>query len=375
MGKKDLTKMREKLMMGSTDNAMDNLSDLRNASANKVKKTKVDVKSENAKRFRELFDKGEVPEGMSSSDRTILEKDAELEVMRKKKSEQRDYFKQLEEGKISNEEYQSKPKLMVGKIRDKKETDEDFNEDVPEMASVSSRFSFFENHEQKQEETERKRSRKTPPRLSKSHIFEDPGENEEDCKIKTKGLTEIDHARRDCKARSVLNKFKKMEQRVLNGEEEEEVRPNPLDPDKPIMTALGFLGKLPGVGDRPRMKKFTPPRNQSGSDNSDSDSDSSYYSGSSYTSSYSSSDSEEEMDETLRAMRDAARAKQLRNKFEKWEASKDAQDQARQILIHDENGKTLETATNLKARFEALQMEESTPPSVRQKKFVPKRFK
>ena len=39
--KKDLTKMREKLMMGSTDNAMDNLSDLRNASANKIKKTKV----------------------------------------------------------------------------------------------------------------------------------------------------------------------------------------------------------------------------------------------------------------------------------------------------------------------------------------------
>ena len=39
--KKDLTKMREKLMMGSTDNAMDNLCDLRNASANKIKKTKV----------------------------------------------------------------------------------------------------------------------------------------------------------------------------------------------------------------------------------------------------------------------------------------------------------------------------------------------
>ena len=39
--KKDLTQMREKLMMGTTDNAMDNLCDLRNASANKIKKTKV----------------------------------------------------------------------------------------------------------------------------------------------------------------------------------------------------------------------------------------------------------------------------------------------------------------------------------------------
>ena len=39
--KRDLTNMREKLMMGTTDAAMDNLVDLRNASANKIKKTKV----------------------------------------------------------------------------------------------------------------------------------------------------------------------------------------------------------------------------------------------------------------------------------------------------------------------------------------------
>merc|ERR1711981_298228 len=186
--KKDLTRMREKMMMGTTDTAMDNLCDLRNASANKVKKTKVDVKSENAKRFRELFDKGEVPEGMSSSDRTILEKDAELEIMRKSKSEQREYFKKLEEGKMNNNEYKE-PKLMVGKIKDKK-VDEDFNEDVPEMASVASRFSFFENHKEKEEEEkQQRRSRKTPPRLSKSHIFEDAGEDEEEGGTKKKGLS------------------------------------------------------------------------------------------------------------------------------------------------------------------------------------------
>ena len=116
-----------------------------------------------------MFDKGEVPEGMSSSDRTIFEKDAELEVMRKGKSEQRDYFKKLEEGKMNNNEFKE-PKLMVGKIKDMK-GEEDLNEDVPEMASVSSRFSFFEHHQEKtEEETQRKRSRKTPPRLSKSHI-------------------------------------------------------------------------------------------------------------------------------------------------------------------------------------------------------------
>ena len=41
----------------------DNLGDLLNASANRVKKTRVDVKSKNAAKFREMFDKGEVPEG------------------------------------------------------------------------------------------------------------------------------------------------------------------------------------------------------------------------------------------------------------------------------------------------------------------------
>ena len=72
---------------------------------------------------------------------------------------------------------------------------------------------------------------------------------------------------------------------------------------------------------------------------------------------------------------DAKRAAALRNKFEKWEQSKDAQDQARQMMIHDENGETLETAGNLKARFEMLQMQDTTPPPIRSKKFVPKRFK
>ena len=77
----------------------------------------------------------------------------------------------------------------------------------------------------------------------------------------------------------------------------------------------------------------------------------------------------------LCAIQEAARAKQLREKFEKWEKTKDAADQTKQIMIHDENGDSLETATNLKARFEALQMQDTTPPPVRQKKFQVKRFK
>ena len=137
----------------------------------------MDVKSENAKRFRELFDKGEVPEGMSSTDKTIMEKEAELEMMRKGKGEQRDYFKKLEEGKIGEGSKRKEPKLLVGKLKEKNGDEggigevEELNEDVPEMASLSSRFAFFEHHKEKEEEEhQRKRSRKTPPRLNKSHI-------------------------------------------------------------------------------------------------------------------------------------------------------------------------------------------------------------
>ena len=53
-----------------------------------------------------------------------------------------------------------------------------------------------------------------------------------------------------------------------------------------------------------------------------------------------------------------ARAQKLRAKFEEWEQSQDAKDQMKQMMIHDENGSSLETASNLKAKFEALKMRE-----------------
>ena len=61
--RQQLKSLREKLMSGTRESVMDQFGDLLNASANRVKKTKVDVKSENAKKFRDMFDKGEVPEG------------------------------------------------------------------------------------------------------------------------------------------------------------------------------------------------------------------------------------------------------------------------------------------------------------------------
>ena len=73
-------------------------------------------------------------------------------------------------------------------------------EDLPELASLSNRFSYFENFNEK-EETRKKKSR---------------GGDEE-------GL-EVDSARRECKAKSLVNKFKEMETRAANGESEGKFR-------------------------------------------------------------------------------------------------------------------------------------------------------
>jgi hypothetical protein len=76
-------------------------------------------------------------------------------------------------------------------------------------------------------------------------------------------------------------------------------------------------------------------------------------------------------------MQNTERAKKLRAKFEEWEQSQDAKDQVmHQMQIQDENGSSLETASNLKAKFEALQVRdqlEGSPEAA--PKFRPKRFK
>ena len=41
-------------------------------SQKKIKKTQVDVRSQNAKKFMNMFNKGEIPEGVSSADRQAV---------------------------------------------------------------------------------------------------------------------------------------------------------------------------------------------------------------------------------------------------------------------------------------------------------------
>jgi len=259
------------------------------------------VRSKNAKKFMDMFNNGEVPEGMNAGDRTTLEKDAELAQMRKNKRGERDFFKKMENGEL-NEEKRKEPKLLIGKLKDNWiENDEEHSRDIKSDVNI-----------------------------------------------------ERMHAAKECKASSVLSKFKEMEKRVANGED--------LDDDAPR--------------NRPQPRRFTPPRKlgeESGSEYSDSE-----YSDSDYSYSDSESDGyvngqDPEENEYLRNVREAARAKQLRAKFEEWEAGL-GEDGGYTNLV-DENGLPLETASKLKNRFENMAITEPTPPKGAPKKYQVKRFK
>merc|ERR1719232_211673 len=290
MRAKELKQLRERLMAGTRESCLDSFDELNHR---KIKKTEVDVRSANAKKFMAMFDKGEVPEDMRASDRITSEKDAELHMMRTKKRGERDFFKKLENGDVK-EETPKEPKLLVGKLK-VSEDDAHGGED-PDTATLSNKFSFFEKGGDV-----RKKSEVDPVSSERSH------------------------AKKECKASSVLNKFKEMEERAANGEDEY-------------------------MRTRPAVKRFPPPRklnsdSESGSEYSDSEYTDSDYSDSEYSSE---NDYDGEDKEYLRAVKDAARAKALRAKFEEWEAS--VGEDGGYINLTDENGCALETASKLKNR-------------------------
>ena len=145
--KKEIKALRERLMAGTRDSVLDSFDELNHR---KIKKTEVDVRSANAKKFMDMFNKGEVPEGMSASDRTTLEKEAELQVMRSKKRGERDFFQKLESGELKDAG-PKEPKLLIGKLKMNGEGEEQNGAEDPECATLSKKFSFFENFKEGEE--------------------------------------------------------------------------------------------------------------------------------------------------------------------------------------------------------------------------------
>jgi len=316
--KKEIKALRERLMAGTRDSVLDSFDELNHR---KIKKTEIDVRGANAKKFMDMFNNGEVPEGMSASDRTTLEKEAELQVMRSKKRGERDFFKKMESGEMKDDG-PKEPKLLIGKLKMNENGEgEENGENDPECATMSKKFSFFENF---------KEGKKSEADVTSDRM----------------------HAAKECKASSVLNKFKDMEKRVANGEDDY-------------------------IRSRKDIKRFTPPRklgDESGSEYSDSEYSDSDYSESEDYSSDSLGEAEGQDDEYLRNVREAARAKQLRAKFEEWEATV-GEDGGYTNLV-DEDGRPLETASKLKNRFEQLSIEKPTPTTLgNPRKHQVKRFK
>merc|ERR1719495_2106205 len=140
--KKELKGLRDRLMAGTRDSILDSFDELNHK---KIKKTQVDVRSQNAKKFMDMFNKGEIPEGISATDRITLEKEAELETMRSRKRGERDFFKKMENGEINKPEH--KPQLLVGRLKEPKDQDGEGGIDA-DTATLSKKFSFFENYEE-----------------------------------------------------------------------------------------------------------------------------------------------------------------------------------------------------------------------------------
>ncbi len=81
--------------------------------------------------------------------RLTLEKEAELELMRSKKRQERDYFKKMETGELQPRDEEKKPKLLIGKIKDVSRPIE-FKElcSLLSVVKVSYFFSIFSRQKQ-----------------------------------------------------------------------------------------------------------------------------------------------------------------------------------------------------------------------------------
>ncbi|XP_074041846.1 uncharacterized protein isoform X10 [Leptinotarsa decemlineata] len=203
-------------------------------------------------------------------------------------------------------------------------------EDIVEVktADIQQRFKFFETY--KEPEKERKTFRITPPRdpsqvktdTPEREIYHDPEVVRAEDTIDDSIIAKKTHT-----TSKMLNKFRQMEEENLTKEQE------PLSP-KP-------------------MKSFTPPPELPRTENESADEQDS--------GSEEESEGQDQMDnqnlpEDLLEARRAARATQLRAKFEKWEQQEIRREESQAVNIGEEGGdeSQIESTRSLRARFESM---------------------
>ncbi|KRT86716.1 hypothetical protein AMK59_1971, partial [Oryctes borbonicus] len=214
-----------------------------------------------------------------------------------------------------------------------------------ETSDIQQRFKFFETY--KQPEQKRKVFRITPPREGQlkaespeREVYRDPEIVRAEEQVEDSIIAQETHT-----ATKVLNKFRQMEENMYR---------EPMN-----------LGPKP-------LKRFTPPpeptKQESNSEGEDSGSEEE-------------SESMEEVDHSkmqdadLLEAQKAARARQLRAKFEKWEA-KEIKREQQQVNIIEEIGDEqaqIESTKALRARFESLKDSQNpvkSAPRVKVNRFV-----
>ncbi|XP_060532640.1 uncharacterized protein LOC132705790 isoform X3 [Cylas formicarius] len=355
--KQEIQSIRNKLFMGKQEKMKEAYQQavMESESSTNLRKNLAEkIEICDTKSIKERFEKGEVANDKTNRERNNEDEEVYESDMSKKS---RSLFLELDASASKPPQISptSPPKLEVKKAREAylaKRSNEDtvksteYVEDIEvKTADIQERFKFFETY--KEPEKQRKQFRMTPPRdpsqvkteTPEREIYRDPEVIRSEEIVDDSVIAKETHT-----ASKMLNKFRQMEENLQR--EPESTGPKPL-------------------------KRFTPPPEPAKPE-----SNSEEESGSEYE-----EEEEEEVDhcrlpEDVIEAQKAARARQLRAKFEKWEANEIKKEQQNMVNVVEEYGEEqsqIESTRVLRARFESIQQsstDKSRAPRVKPGRFV-----
>ncbi|XP_023719688.1 intracellular protein transport protein USO1 isoform X6 [Cryptotermes secundus] len=380
--KQEIQNIRSRLFLGKQGKMKEMYEQAVKDSENMTTKKEVGVRSEKAKSIKEKFERGEVlpdDDAAEEDDRSKKGMEEDMSVFEagiSKKS--RSLFLELDATAVKTQQQQQQQQPLLSPLKSPLTKDDprrrlretvllrqpsedvvrssDFIEDVKvETAEVSNKFKFFETY--KAPEKERKQFRITPPREGQVKVSSPDREIYRDPDIvRSEDKLEDDEVMKTNTAKKMLSIFRQLEE---NASKED-------------------------IPDGPKpLKRFTPPpdyRRDSGSseeetesEEEDEDEEEEEEEGDVNPNIVRSSDKIE--DEFLKQAQNAARAKALRAKFERWEekenrANANAATNASHAvgnlngsleLDQSSEHTSIDTTKSLRARFESLKNESQQP--------------
>ncbi|CAH0549096.1 unnamed protein product [Brassicogethes aeneus] len=355
--KQEIQSIRNRLFMGKQGKMKEMYQQavIESESSTKAKSSeKIDF---DAKSIKDRFEKGEtLNENQNRDQRDEEEEVYESEISKKSRS----LFLELDANASKAPQISpvSPPRVEIKKAReaylnrvsseDTVKSGEAVEDIEVKTADIQERFKFFETY--KEPEKNRKQFRITPPRegqvkaaTPERELYRDPDVVRSEEIVEDTVVAKESHT-----ASKMLNKFRQMEENLSR-------EPTPQGP-KPL-------------------KRFTPPPEPARSEGNSEDE----------SGSEEESEQEEEVDNSripsdLVEAQKAARAKQLRAKFEKWEAQEVRKEQSNSVNIveeYSEEQSQVESTRSLRARFENMKDSSSevrTTPRVKVNRFVVSKF-